>query len=95
MEAKEELVTEFEYGVRLKEDSSRDFIEKDENLKVICKKIGPDEVKDRLIPLEFDLLQKMTSTKRNQERSLFKKYFKKFYGVGSKVGPYRINSGKR
>jgi hypothetical protein len=93
MRTNQELVTRFEYGVRLKEDSSREFIEKDENLKLICQKISPDNIKNRLIPEEFELLQKMTSTKKNQERTLFKKTFKKFYGVGSKVGPYQINSG--
>ena len=93
MQVHQEIVTRFEYGVRLKEDSSRDFIEKDENLKLICQKIGPENIRHRLIPEEFELLQKMTSTKKNQERTIFKKTFKKFYGVGSKVGPYKVNSG--
>ena len=94
MKSAQELVTQFEYGVKLKEDSSRDFIERDANLKLICRKIGPENVEHRLIGEEFELLQKMTSTKKNQERMLFKKYFKKFYGVGSKDGPYRVNAGR-
>jgi hypothetical protein len=94
MQVNQELITRFEYGVRLKEDSSREFIEKDENLKLICQIIGPGNIQHRLIPEEFELLQKMTSTKKNQERTMFKKTFKKYYGVGSKVGPYKINAGE-
>lgn len=95
MQRTQDRVTCFDYGVRLKEDSSRDFIERNEDLKLICKLIGPENVGERLIAEEFELLQKMTSTKKNQERMLFKKTFKKFYGVGSKDGPYRVNTGRR
>lgn len=94
MQSQQDRVTCFEYGVRLKEDSSRDFIERNEDLKLISKRIGPEDVEQRLIPEEFELLQKMTSTKKNQERMLFKKTFKKYYGVGSKDGPYRVNTGE-
>ena len=94
MKGNQELVTEFEFGVRLKEDSSRAFVEKDANLQLICRKIGPEDVANRFPDDEFDLLQKMTSTKKNQERMLFKKYFKKYYGVGTKDGPYRVNAGR-
>lgn len=93
MESGQPLVTCFEFGVRLKEDSSRDFVERNEDLKRICRRIGPGDVRFRLVPEEFELLQKMTSTKKNQQRMLFKKSFKKFYGVGSKDGPYKANAG--
>ena len=87
-------IMRFDYGTRLKEDSSRDLIDADENLKVICKKISADEVKDRFIEDEFELLQKMTTTKKNQLRLVQGKFFKKYYGVNSKQGPYRVNAGE-
>jgi hypothetical protein len=87
------LVTEFEYGTRLKEDSSRELVKNNSNLKLICRKIGLEDIDKRLIYEEFDLVQKITSTKRNQERMALKKGFKKYYGVNMRDGPYRVNSG--
>lgn len=87
------LITEYEYGTRLKEDSSREFIEHNNNLKLICRKVEIEEITNRLLTDEFDLLQKMTTTKKNEERNLKQKYFRKFFGVATKNGPYQINSG--
>lgn len=87
------LITEFEYGTRLREDSSRELVKQDSNLKLVCRKIAASDIEKRLLNEEFDLVQKITSTKRNQERMILQKQFKKFYGVSIKYGPYRVNSG--
>lgn len=94
MKKNESIFTEFQYGTKLREDSSRRFIEQDHNLKYICEKIGPEEVEKRFIKEEFDLLQKMTTTKENTNRCILEKKFKKYYGVHSGTGPYKINAGK-
>lgn len=93
MNQEEKLVTTFEYGTRLREDSSREFIENDKNLKLICQKLHYKEVDDRFMSEEFELLQKMTTTKKNQSRLIMNKTYKDLYGVRSKTGPYRVNSG--
>jgi hypothetical protein len=93
MNINQNLITEFEYGTRLKEDSSRDLVKNNSNLKLICRKISPEDIDKRFIHEEFDLVQKITSTKKNDERMVFKKQFKKFFGVNMRSGPYRVNSG--
>jgi hypothetical protein len=63
------------------------------NLKLICRKVDLEEIDKRLVSQEFDLLQKMTSTEKNERRCLKQKYFRKYFGVATKSGPYQINSG--
>lgn len=95
MQICQNLVTKFEYGTRLREDSSRKIVKNNLSLKLISRKIGIQEMANRLISEEFDLVQKITSTKRNSERTVQKRLFKKYFGVGSQFGPYKVNSGKR
>lgn len=85
----------YEKGIKLREDSSREFVEKDENLKFICQKIGYTETENRESEMEFELLQKMTTTQRSKERLLKEKKYKEFYGVSGLGGPYRYNKGKK
>ena len=83
----------YEKGIKLREDSSREFVEKDENLKFICQKLAFDETEGRESEMEFDLLQKMTTTQRSKNRLLKEKKYKEFYGVSGLGGPYRCNAG--
>lgn len=88
------LVTKYEYGTRLREDSSRQLVKGDLNLKLISRKIGVQDIESRLLAKEFDLVQKITSTSQNRERMVQQRYFKKFFGVKCQFGPYRVNLGE-